>query len=181
MYRSLEGKRIGQRIVVIGTTGSGKTTLANSLSARLNLPHVELDAIYWGPNWTPAPREEFRAGVSQALEGERWVVDGNYSKARDIIWPRADTIIWLNYSLPLILSRLTRRTFKRLLSKEVLWNGNQERWREQFGRDSLFLWALTTYRRRRRDYPLQFQKPEHAHLPILCFTSPRMTEQFLRK
>ncbi len=88
----------GQRINVVGVTGSGKTTLARRLSDRLDIPHVELDALFWGPGWTETPDDVFRERVRQALAGERWVVDGNYSRIRDIIWPRADTIIWLDYS-----------------------------------------------------------------------------------
>ena len=121
-----------QRIAVIGTTGSGKTTLARAVAVQLDTPHVELDALHWGPNWTSPAHLELRARVGAALNSERWVVDGNYSKVRDIIWARADTIVWLDYSLPLTLWRLTRRTLRRLAKREVLWNGNRESWRQQF-------------------------------------------------
>src|SRR5215813_3241988 len=95
-----------QRIMIIGTTGSGKTTLASQLAKRLALSQVELDALYWNPQWTPASPEVFRERVSAALSGERWVVDGNYQLVRDLIWQRADTLIWLDYPLPLALWRL---------------------------------------------------------------------------
>src|SRR5579871_6058918 len=88
------------RIVVVGSTGSGKTTLARHLACRLHLAHVELDALHWDANWVPAPTPIFRERVDAALSGPAWAVDGNYSKVRDIVWPRADTVIWLDYPLP---------------------------------------------------------------------------------
>lgn len=140
-----------RRIIVIGTTGSGKTTTARAIAARLGILHVELDALNWGPNWTEVPWEVFRQRVSEAVAEEAWVVDGNYSKARGIVWPRADTAVWLDFSLPVILWRLLWRTLTRTVTQEELWGGNRERFRTAFfSRDSLFIWALQTYRRRRR-------------------------------
>jgi adenylate kinase family enzyme len=171
---------IGQRIVVIGTTGSGKTTLATQLARRLGARHIELDALYWEPGWVAAPLDVFRARVTQALSPDSWVADGNYSKVRDIVWGRADSIIWLDYSLPAILERLTRRTLHRIITREELWNGNRENLRGAFfSRDSIFLWALKTYRRRRRDYPLLFAQPGYRHLTIIRLPSPRVTNRWL--
>ena len=153
--------------------------MAGQLSERLGLPHVELDALNWGPNWTQRPHEEFRALVAEATRGDAWVVCGNYSRTRDMLWPRADTVIWLDYPLPLVLWRLWWRTLKRFASQEVLWNGNRERlWEHFFTRKSLFLWALQTYGRRRREYPMLFSQPQNAHLNVVHFHSPRQTEKW---
>jgi adenylate kinase family enzyme len=169
-----------RRVAVVGTTGSGKTTLAREIAGRLGIPHVELDALNWGPNWTEVSRDVFRERVAAALGGEVWVVDGNYSTTRDLVWPRADTIIWIDYPLWLILWRLLRRTFRRTLTGEELWSGNRERFREQFfSRNSLFLWALQTYRLRRRSYPRLFSQPEHAHLNLVRLRSPREAAAWL--
>lgn len=168
------------RIVVVGTTGSGKTTLARQISERLGLPHVELDALFWRPNWTETPNDEFRAAVDRATSGDCWVVDGNYSRSRDIVWSRAETIVWLDYSLALIMWRLWWRVLRRGLRREELWNGNRERlWEHFVTRDSLFLWALTTYRRRRRDYPMLLTTAEYSHLSLVRLASPRQTEMWL--
>jgi adenylate kinase family enzyme len=173
-------RKIGQRIIVVGTTGAGKTTCARALSQRLGYPHIELDAMYWGPNWTPAPTEAFRQGVAQALSGAAWVADGNYRKARDVIWARADTLVWLDYALPVILWQLLRRALKRIITREELWGGNRETWRGQFlSRDSLFLWALTSHPRHCREYPVLLARPDNAHLSVVRLRSPRATREWL--
>lgn len=169
-----------RRVAVVGTTGSGKTTLARQLSERLGIPHVELDALHWDPGWTPADPEVFSQRTVQALSGGAWVTDGNYSRVRDIVWGRADTVVWLDYALPVILGRLVWRTVRRLVRREELWNQNRERFAGAFlSRDSIILWALQTYRRRRREYPVLFGRPEYAHLLVVRLRSPREARRWL--
>lgn len=168
-----------RRIVVVGTTGSGKTTLAAALAGRIDGPHVELDALHWEPGWSEAPTEVFRARVSRALEGDAWVADGNYGKVRDIVWSRAEGVVWLDYPLHVILYRLWWRTLRRAWTQEELWSGNRERFRTAFfSRDSLFLWALKTYHRRRREIPQLLARPEHAHLHHIRLRSPQETRRW---
>lgn len=170
------------RIVVVGTTGCGKTALARQLSRLFGVPHVELDALNWQANWTTAPTDLFRQRVEEALKGDGWVVDGNYSAVRDIVWPRATTLVWLDYNLWVIMWRLVSRTFRRTVTREELWSGNRERFLDQFlSRDSLFLWALRTYRMRRRTYPLLLNQPEYAHLRVLHLHSPGETREWLSR
>lgn len=172
--------RTGQRIVVIGTTCAGKTTMAHNLSQRLGISHVEMDALHWGQNWTPRPVEVFRDSVSRALSGDAWAVDGNYSKAQDIVWGRADTVVWLDYPLPIIYARLIKRTFRRVISQEVLWNGNRESWRGMFlSTDSLFLWAIKTHGKRRKRFWRNFADPTYAHLAVIRLRTPRKARQWL--
>ena len=170
----------GRRLAVVGTTGSGKTTMARRIAQRLAITHVELDALHWGPDWTPAPTEAFQERTAQALSGDAWVVDGNYSKVRDIVWSRADTVVWLDYPLPVILGQLAWRALRRVITREELWQGNRERFAAQFAsRDSLFLWALRTYPRRRREYPVLLERPEYAHLNLAHLRSPRAARHWL--
>lgn len=169
-----------RRIAVVGTSGSGKTTLAHRLAQQLGIPHVELDALHWDPNWTPAPPDLFRQRAAEALSGQAWTTDGNYSSVRDIVWKRADTVVWLDYSLPVIMGRVTWRTLRRSIRREELWNENRERLREALlSRDSIVWWALRTYRRRKREYPDLFGMPEYAHLNVVHLRSPRAAREWL--
>ena len=168
------------RIVVTGVTGSGKTTLAQHLAKLFCVPHIELDALYWGADWTPASLDNFRRRVLAATSCAQCVVDGNYLASRDITWTKATMLIWLDYSLPLILWRLLTRVLNRSLEREVLWNGNQESfWTHFLSRESLFLWALQTHGKIRTDYPVIFRKVRYAHLKVVRFESPSATRRWL--
>ncbi|HEV7666213.1 MAG TPA: adenylate kinase [Chloroflexota bacterium] len=171
-----------RRVAVIGVTGSGKTTLARALSDRLDLPHVELDRLYWRPNWTKSAPDEFRGRLTEEVQCERWVVDGNYSLSRDIVWSAADTLVWLDYELPLIMWRLFRRTALRTLRRELLWGINRERfWPQLFESEGLFRWALQTHPRYRREFPTELRRPAYAHLTVVQLASPRATNAWLAK
>jgi len=170
-----------KRVVVIGTSCSGKTTLARNLAQKLRLPHIELDSIFWKPNWTHTPKEEFRNLVSEAIAPENWVLDGNYSAVRDILWTRATTLIWLNYPFYVIAWRALSRTLRNIFYRKVIWAGNKETFRQAFlSKDSILWWVLKTYRRRRREYPLLFNDPAYRHLQIIVVTTPAEAGRFLQ-
>lgn len=171
-----------KRVVILGTTGAGKTTLAKRLAGLLGCPHVELDSLFWLANWKPVPDGEFRERVKAALAGESWVVDGNCtSKARDLVWARADTIVWLDYSLPTVMWRLVQRTVRRVVTQEQLWNGNRESMRDQLlTRESLFLWALQTHPKHRRTYPKLFAEALRPNQNIVHLHAPREADQWIR-
>ncbi|TAK23362.1 MAG: adenylate kinase [Chloroflexota bacterium] len=168
-----------KRVAVVGTSGSGKTTFAATLAARLGYDHVELDALHWEAGWKMAEVEVFRSRVTTATDGEHWVCDGSYTKVRDIVWSRADTLVWLDYPLPLVLARLFRRTAQRLWAREALWNGNRESLREHFSRDSLFIWAFRQHRRNRVAYPAALAESRFAHLAIVHLRSPNEAERWI--
>jgi adenylate kinase family enzyme len=169
-----------RRIVVVGTTGSGKSTLAEKIGARLGMDWVDLDALNWEPNWEMAPQEVFEQRVNAVTSQERWVIAGNYSRVRALIWSRADTLVWLDYPFWLVFWRLTKRTFTRIITREELWGtGNRETWGKAFGRDSLFLWFFKTYGRRKREYPQLLDLPENAHLTVIRQKHPRQAETWL--
>jgi adenylate kinase family enzyme len=173
-----------RRLVVTGTTSSGKSTLAKRLAEQLQLDFIELDALHWQPNWTPAPLEDFRARVETATRSGSWVVAGNYHVVRDRIWPKAEAVIWLDYSFPVIFWRLLTRTLRRGIMQEELWNGNREKfwWHlKLWSEESLFHWLIKTYWRRKREFPILFSQAEHRHLHILRFRSPAETAAWLRE
>ena len=143
-----------ERLIIIGTSCSGKTTLTRQLSRTLRAPCIELDAIHWKPAWQPRPTDEFRQMVSEVVAGERWVIDGNYSRVRDIVWARGTTIIWLNYPFRVVLWRALCRTVKRAATQEELFSGNRESFRKSFfSRESIILWVIYSYRRLRAKLP----------------------------
>ena len=120
------------------------------------------------------PPDVFKERVARAVEGDAWVIDGNYAGrgARDLVWPRADTVIWLDPPLPVIFARLFSRALRRSRSREELWpgTGNRETLRHHFlTRESLFVWALKTHARRRRELPIVLARPESMHLVVHHF------------
>jgi adenylate kinase family enzyme len=168
------------RVVVIGTSCVGKTTFARSLAGVLNLPHVELDALYWQPNWIPRPSEEFRALTAEALAQDCWVTDGNYGAVRDLVWSRATTVIWLNYGFPTVLWRAVTRTLRRVLTREELFSPNRESLRMAFfTRESILWWVLTTFHRRGKQYGRLFDSKTFHHLAYAEFRQPSEAKNFL--
>jgi adenylate kinase family enzyme len=153
------------RVSVVGTSCSGKTTLAGKLAAACGLPHFELDAIHWQPGWTPLPLEDFRRRVSEVVDGEQWVIDGNYSRVRDLVWERATDVVWIDLPFQSVLWRAIRRTSRRVITGERLFGGNRETLKNAlFERDAIIYWVIRTHRRRAREYGTLFN--HSAELPF---------------
>lgn len=163
-------------------SGAGKTTFARALARQAGLPFVELDALHWQQgNWVTPPRDVFRARVDEATRGDAWVVDGNYSASRDIVWARADTVVWLDLPFAVMLWRTVRRTVWRSWRREVLWVGNRETvWNAFVGRDALIPFFVRTYRGRRRRFEQELKRPEQAHLAVHRFRSSAEAERWRR-
>lgn len=170
-----------QKIVIVGTSCSGKSTFARRVAGVLGFPHIELDALYWEPNWVQAPIEVFRERVERALQAPSWVVEGNYGKVRDTTWTKADTLIWLDYPFYIIFGRALFRTIRRAVIRERLWNGNRESIRRSFlSRESILVWVLQTYHRRKKEYPELLSLPEYSHLKVLHFRNPKQAETYIK-
>ena len=170
-----------KRIVVVGTTNSGKSTLAKKLADTFALDLIELDALHWEPNWQEAPLEVFRARIDRAIRSDRWIVAGNYHVVRDLIWPRAEAVIWLDYALWTIFWQLTRGTFKRWWTKELLWGTNREDLWTHFkvwSEESLYHWLFKTYWRRKREFPRMFAEPRYGHLKVIQLKSQKETKRW---
>lgn len=168
-----------RRINVVGTSCSGKTTLARDLARRLDLPHIELDALFWGRGWTPVPNDTFRSRLRDVLAADAWVADGGYASVRDITWSRADTIVWLDYPMPTVLMRWARRTVTRIRTREEFWpgTGNRESLRNALRRDGLLWWILSTHRRRRRS--MTAASRERSDLRWIRLRSPADADRWL--
>lgn len=168
------------RIVVIGSSGSGKTSLARQLAAQHGLRHIELDALHWLPNWGMRDVQDFRALVAQAVSQERWVADGNYRVVHDLVWDRATTVIWLNYPLWRVMWRLMRRTLRRVLTRKLLFSGNRETVRKSFlSRDSILWYVLTHYYVTRAGYRQIFDAPVFPHVAFVELKNPADTVKYL--
>ena len=165
-----------ERVSVVGSSGAGKSTFARDLAQRLGVRHVELDAIFHLPNWEELPVEEFRAAVTAEVAKPAWVVDGNYSHVQDLVWERADTVIWLDLSRPLVMRRVIPRTVARVVRRTELWNGNREPWSNLWSRDpstSIIAWAWTSYAELRERYELAASDPRWASLRFIRVRTPR--------
>ncbi len=168
---------IPNRICVIGSSAAGKSTFSRALASKLIAEYIELDSHLHGPNWQPIPEELFIRSVrARMASNERWVIDGNYgNRARQ--FEDADLIIWLDYPFHTVISRVLRRTLRRLLTRESLWNGNQESWRMLFSRESIVLWVLQTYWKRRKELPVLLSMyPESKYLR---FSHPQQATKWL--
>ena len=117
-----------RRIVVVGGPGSGKTTVAAALATALGVPHVELDALWWEPGWTPATAALFESRVRHAIAGDAWVVDGNYlDEGGRAVWRAADTLVWLDLPRRTCIVRVVRRSASRVVRGTKLWGTNRQR------------------------------------------------------
>jgi adenylate kinase family enzyme len=172
------------RIVVVGTAGAGKTTLAKTLAASLAIPHVELDALHWDPGWqgvSVTDPDEFVRRVAEATAGDAWVVDGNYGLVRKLTWQRATHLVWLDYDRPVIMARVIRRTFVRAMFRTRLWSDNVEQWRHVLRASHPIRWAWSTWRRRRNEIEALLAQDEQAHLIVHRLRRPAEAEHVARE
>ncbi|OXJ26084.1 MULTISPECIES: toxin [Burkholderia] len=163
------------RVVVVGTSGAGKSTFASALSAAAGCPYIELDRLYWGPGWTAVPPAQFESAVQAATAGDRWVADGNYSAVRNVLWSRATHVVWLNFGRRTVFSRVLWRTLSRGLMRTELSHGNRESLRMAFSRESVLLWSYTTFARNRVKFAGLRDDPTFAHLHWTEITRPSHT------
>jgi adenylate kinase family enzyme len=168
-------------VSIQGISGSGKTTVAATLAARLGVPHLETDALVHGPGWTETPDAELRAAIEAFMGSGGWVIDSDYRrKLGTLVLERADTVVWLDLPLRVCLRRLWKRSIPRIRRREPLWNGNLETWRGAFwGRESLFVYAVRKHVSQRRTLPELLARPELAHLDVVRLRSPAAVERWL--
>ncbi len=163
-----------QRINVIGTSGSGKSTFANNLAAALDLPCFEMDALFWKPDWVESTDNEFLPKVAQVAARSEWVLDGNYSRTFDIKINRAQLLVWIDLPFLTTTYRVTRRAIKRSFSKKELWpnTGNRESLKKAFlSRESIIWWSITHYYPTRDKYENLMHSDTYEDIAFLRLTS----------
>jgi adenylate kinase family enzyme len=171
------------RISIQGISGSGKTTLGRELGRRLNIPHLETDALVHGFGWAETSDAALRAHLVEFTAADRWVVDADYRrKVGTLVLERADTVVWLDLPLHTCLGRLWHRTSGRIRRSEPLWNGNTESWLTAFvGWDSLFTYAVRKFVANRRTLPALLDQPRFAHVEQVRLRSPQAVERWLQR
>jgi adenylate kinase family enzyme len=167
---------------VVGTSGTGKSTVARQLAGNLGVPFVELDGIFHQPGWAPLPAEEFRRRVAEVAARDAWVIDGNYSAVRPLVWARADTVIWIDLPRPVVMRQIIWRTLRRAVFRVELWNGNRERWANFFTWDpeqSVISWARHRHAVYRQRYGAAMRDPAYAQLRFVRLQSRAAVRRFL--
>jgi adenylate kinase family enzyme len=167
---------------MVGNSGAGKSTVARQLARNLGVPFVELDAIYHQAGWAPLTAGEFRARVAEVTAGDAWVIDGNYSAVRPLVWARADTVIWIDPPRHRVMRQVIWRTLRRAAFRVELWNGNRERWANLFTwepENSVIAWAWHRHAVYRRRYGTALDDPANSHLTFVRLQNRGAIRHFL--
>jgi len=174
-----------QRINVVGTSGSGKTTFCKSLSAILKIDHIEIDKVFWRPNWQMPTDEEFFTDLSNALNNRStWILDGNYARTIPIKWVNVEVVIWLDYSFSRTLLQALKRAIFRSITGKELWEGtgNRETFRKSFfSKDSIILWTIMTHKKVRKMYESLTKNEKYSHITFIRLRSPSESDKFLKQ
>lgn len=168
-----------RRVLVAGVSGVGKTTTARRIADVLAVPHTEIDALFHGPDWEPRPT--FVEDVDRFTSEAAWVTEWQYAPVRAMLVDRADTLVWVDLPTRVTLWRLLRRTLRRRLRRQVLWNGNVEPslWTFFTDREHILRWGISTRNAfRERVPPLERSAP---HLRVVHLRSQREVDVFVQR
>lgn len=173
-----------RRVSVVGSSASGKTSASRVIEERLGLARVELDSVYHQSDWTPLPDDQFRSVVEDIVSQEAWVIDGNYTSAGvlDIVWQRADTVVWLDPPKFVVMWRVVSRTLSRGMWGTELWNGNRESLKNMLKWDpetNIIRWAWTRFDHTRSKYELRTRDPTWSHITFVRLCSRTEVRDFL--
>ena len=164
----------------MGTSGSGKTSVARRIAKKLNIPYVELDELFWKPNWTESTDEELFPKLEEALSVDGWVLDGNYTRTIPIKWKRCRMVVYLDLPFHIVLYRIIKRSLIRGFKNEELWAGNKETvLKHLFTRDSMILWTMKTFFTNRKRFAINSKNPEYSHIKFVRLRSKKEIGNFV--
>jgi adenylate kinase family enzyme len=162
-----------RRVLVIGSGGAGKSTFARRLGARLGLPVIHLDANYWKPGWVETPKDEWRRKVERLVEGNAWVIDGNYSGTLDVRLAACDTVVFLDLPRAVCVRRVLKRALKyRGGSRPDMAEGCREQFNLEF---LLWIW---NYPKRTRPKIIELLERHSVDKRIVRLRSDAEVERF---
>ena len=168
------------RINVVGTSGSGKSTFAKSIAKKFNAPYVQMDEIFWKPNWKESCDEEFFSKVEEVVSTDRWILDGNYKRTIPIKWKRVQMVVYLDLPFHVVLYRIIKRSLLRGIRKKELWHGNRESvFQHLFTSDSMILYTIRTFQKNRKKYTELFAREEYSHIKFVRLRNKREVESFI--
>ncbi len=170
-----------KRIIVVGTTGSGKSLVANALSRKLNIPYIQMDQLFWESNWQESTDASFFPKIVAAVEGSSWVLDGNYARTNQLTWPLADTVVWIDLPFWLTFYQCFKRGLSRAITRKELWpaTGNRESILRLFSKDSILIWLFKTYESNRARYLERMNDPKFAYVKFIHLKSRKDVKSFL--
>lgn len=169
------------RVIVVGTTGSGKSTTAKALAEILGVQYIQLDKLFWKSNWQESSDDEFFEKIEEAVSCDRWVLDGNYGRTSHLTWKDADTVVWIDFPFALTLYQNISRSIYRAISRTEIWEGtgNKESFRGMFSRDSIVRWLFKTYDSNVKRYQERMEDPQFSHINFVRLKSRREVRDFL--
>ena len=171
------------KVNVIGTSGSGKSTLAKRIAAELDIPYIEMDRLYWCPDWQGTPDAILLEKLETTLKASaEWVLDGNYNRTRPVKWRDVDWVVWVDYGFARTLYQAVTRAFTRAWHKQELWpgTGHCESFRRSFlSRESIIIWTIKTWRSNRARYARDMVDPQYAHIHFVRITRRSEVENLI--
>jgi adenylate kinase family enzyme len=168
-----------RRILVAGASGSGKTTVCRALAAALDIPAVEIDSLYHGPDWIKRPT--FEADVDEFSAGPAWITEWQYRSVKPMLLARADLLVWLDHSRWLVTRRVIGRTLVRRFRRQELWNGNFERSLLTFltDRDHIVRWSWRSYGKYATAIPALLADPGGEQIAVVRLCGQRAVDAWL--
>ena len=169
------------RIIVVGTTGSGKSKVAKELAEKLGFTYIQMDLLFWEPNWTEPKNEIFLKKVEESVIQATWVLDGNYGRTHHLTWTKADSVVWIDYPFWLTFYQNLTRGLTRAIKRNEIWpdTGNKESLSRLFSKNSILIWLFKTYKPNRQRYLSRMKDPQYSHIRFIHLRSRKEVRDFL--